>query len=271
MQRFTAGDSRSRGTILGRLRDWAGSDGVPARLVALTFPAMAGKDLAWCRGQILADDEMASGMVQLTGHALDESTTYPSMRDVLLAWCREAGGASRPDPALEELLRGGGPSLPWSARRQARFQGPCVSSEEARLLRRTGHQKVLRLLVVHGVCGGMTSANAGCEGSRAECGPGMVRILIAACARTCSGGVLVCEGPGSGGSLKGRVGYPYRHPRLPTRTAPSPWSSARRPVRPCAAVLRRCGAAVLQVASWAVGTRAVGGVRVPTMGALREL
>ncbi|EKX67558.1 hypothetical protein PV416_06590 [Streptomyces ipomoeae] len=106
VQRFTAGDSRSRGTILGRLRDWAGSDGVPARLVALTFPAMAGKDLAWCRGQILADDEMASGMVQLTGHALDESTTYPSMRDVLLAWCREAGGASRPDPALEELLRG---------------------------------------------------------------------------------------------------------------------------------------------------------------------
>ncbi|UUU20284.1 hypothetical protein [Streptomyces sp. DSM 40750] len=106
VQRFAAGDTRTRGTVLGRLRDWAGSDGVPARLTALTFPAMAGKDLAWCRGQILNDAGTASGMVQLTGHALDESTTYPSMRDVLLAWCREAEGASRPDQALEELLMG---------------------------------------------------------------------------------------------------------------------------------------------------------------------
>lgn len=104
VQRFSAGDFPTRGIVLDRLRDWAGSDGVPARLVALTFPAMAGKDLAWCRGQILAGAETASGMVQLIGHALDESTAYPSMRDVLLAWCREADGAARPDPALEELL-----------------------------------------------------------------------------------------------------------------------------------------------------------------------
>ncbi|MFH9729767.1 hypothetical protein [Streptomyces sp. NPDC017260] len=104
VQRFSVGDSRTRRTVLDRFRDWAGSDGVPARLVALIFPAMAGKDLAWCRGQILAGAETASGMVQLIGHALDESTAYPSMRDVLLAWCREADGASRPDPALEELL-----------------------------------------------------------------------------------------------------------------------------------------------------------------------
>ncbi|UUU35618.1 hypothetical protein JIX56_40410 [Streptomyces sp. CA-210063] len=106
VQRFAAGDSRTRGTVLGRLRDWAGSDGVPARLAALTFPTMAGKDLAWCRGRILADTGTASGMVQLTGHSLDESTTYPSMRDVLLTWCREADGASGPDPALEQLLTG---------------------------------------------------------------------------------------------------------------------------------------------------------------------
>jgi hypothetical protein len=106
VQRFAAGDSRTRGLVLGRLREWSGSDGVPARLAALTFPTMAGKDLAWCRGQVLADAETASVMVQLTGHALDESTTYPSMRDVLLAWCRQADGAPRPDPALEELLTG---------------------------------------------------------------------------------------------------------------------------------------------------------------------
>lgn len=101
---ITAGDDRTRGTILDRMPEWAALDGVPGLIVAHAFPLMAGADLAWFGDRVLAGGEAASGMVRLTGHALNEPTTYESMRDVLLDWCRKADGASEPDPALTELL-----------------------------------------------------------------------------------------------------------------------------------------------------------------------
>ncbi|MFI6471157.1 hypothetical protein ACIBL5_13000 [Streptomyces sp. NPDC050516] len=106
VQRFEEGDSRARRTMLSQLRDWAALDGVPGQMAALTFPAMAGRDLPWCGDQILSDAGMASAMVRLTGHALNESVTYTFMRDVLLSWCCELDSAPQLGPALEELLQG---------------------------------------------------------------------------------------------------------------------------------------------------------------------
>lgn len=106
VQRFTAGGPRTKGIVLERMRTWAGSDALSDLVVALAFPAMAGADPAWCGGRMLTGGEAASELVQLTGHALNEAATFACMRDVLLTWCREADGAPRPDPGLEELLNG---------------------------------------------------------------------------------------------------------------------------------------------------------------------
>ncbi|GGX09811.1 hypothetical protein [Streptomyces noursei] len=106
MERFMVGDSRARGAVLARMWGWAGSGGVPSVLAARAFPAMAGTDLSWCGSQIVADAETAACMVHLTGHALNEATTYAFMREVLLTWCCGADDAAQPDPGLEELLKG---------------------------------------------------------------------------------------------------------------------------------------------------------------------
>ncbi|KOT60077.1 MULTISPECIES: hypothetical protein [Streptomyces] len=106
VQRFEAGGSRARATILRRMYDWAESDGVPSLLAALTFPLMAGTDLAWWSDRIRTDAELASSAVQLAGHALNESIAFADMRDVLLVWCSEADGAEHRARALSELLDG---------------------------------------------------------------------------------------------------------------------------------------------------------------------
>ncbi|MFC9230801.1 hypothetical protein ACFTZI_17885 [Streptomyces decoyicus] len=106
VQRFEAGDSRARATVLRRLQDWTESDDVPSLLTALTFPAMVSTDLAWWSDQILADAELASSTVQLAGHALNESATFAAMRDALLAWCSEAHGTEHGAQALSALLDG---------------------------------------------------------------------------------------------------------------------------------------------------------------------
>lgn len=106
MQRFEAGDSIARATVLRRMRDWTESDGIPSLLAALTFPLMASTDLAWWSDRIRTDAELASNTVQLAGHALNESITFVDMRDVLLVWCSEADGAEHRTRALRELLDG---------------------------------------------------------------------------------------------------------------------------------------------------------------------
>ncbi|NJP79705.1 hypothetical protein HCK01_20675 [Streptomyces sp. AA8] len=106
VQRFAAGNAPEKRSILDGMRDWAGSDGVAGQLAVLVFPVVAGADLAWCGSEVLSGPQAASSIVQLTSHALNESATYPLMRDVLLAWACEADGASQPGPALKELLGG---------------------------------------------------------------------------------------------------------------------------------------------------------------------
>ncbi|MFG2812890.1 hypothetical protein [Streptomyces sp. NPDC048410] len=106
VQRFEAGDSSSRAAVLRRMRDWTQCDGVPDLLTALTFPVMASVDLAWWSEEILTDAELASCAVELIGHALNESCTFAVMRDALLVWCSEAGGAEHRAEALSELLTG---------------------------------------------------------------------------------------------------------------------------------------------------------------------
>ncbi|MFE3547699.1 hypothetical protein ACFXN2_03390 [Streptomyces kronopolitis] len=106
VQRFEAGDSRARATVLCRMRDWTEFDGVSSLLTALTFPVMVSTDLAWWSDRILADVELASSVVQLAGHALNESATFVTMRDVLLVWCSSADSAEQQARALSELLDG---------------------------------------------------------------------------------------------------------------------------------------------------------------------
>lgn len=106
MERFEAGDSSSRFTILRRMRGWTQRDGVPYLLTALTFPVMTGMDPAWWSDRIRAHAELAACTVDLIGHALNESTTFAVMRDALLVWCSEASGAQHRAEALSELLAG---------------------------------------------------------------------------------------------------------------------------------------------------------------------
>ncbi|MFJ5177331.1 hypothetical protein ACIP68_26275 [Streptomyces griseoviridis] len=105
VRHFAVGDSEARQALLTRLEEWAAADGLPGMLAALTFPAMAGTDLAWWSGRIGSDDATASSLVRLTGHALNESAAYPPMRDVLFAWSRAAERTPSLGPALEELLK----------------------------------------------------------------------------------------------------------------------------------------------------------------------
>lgn len=96
--------SGTRGTILRGMRDWALKDGVQGQLVAVVFPVLAGSDLAWCGSQIRAGSESASVVVELTAHSLNESISYPSMREVLLMWCHEADTEAQLESALSGLL-----------------------------------------------------------------------------------------------------------------------------------------------------------------------
>ncbi|MEU3601821.1 hypothetical protein ABZ714_24335 [Streptomyces sp. NPDC006798] len=106
VQHFMVGDTLTKDTILGRIPYWAESDGIPGLVVAQAFLLMAATDRAWCRERILGGAEGTSRVVRLTGHTLSEPSTYESMRDVLLDWCREADAAPEPDPALTALLEG---------------------------------------------------------------------------------------------------------------------------------------------------------------------
>ncbi|MFI1205121.1 hypothetical protein ACH4VR_37825 [Streptomyces sp. NPDC020883] len=106
VQRFEAGDSRARATVLSRMREWTKVDGLPSLLVTLTFPMMACTDLAWWSGQVATDVELASSTVHLVGHALNESSTFVVMRDALLVWCSAADGSEHQDRALSKLLDG---------------------------------------------------------------------------------------------------------------------------------------------------------------------
>ncbi|MGW1294357.1 hypothetical protein [Streptomyces sp. NPDC002533] len=107
VQRFAAGDTRTRATVLARMRDWAESGGLPGLLTALAFPDMASADFTWWSERIPGDAEVAEGAVELTGHALDEPVTYGAMRDALLARCCGTDDAEQQgDRAAEALLAG---------------------------------------------------------------------------------------------------------------------------------------------------------------------
>ncbi|MGA4846087.1 hypothetical protein ACOBQB_07415 [Streptomyces sp. G5(2025)] len=106
VQRFEAGDSRARATLLCRMRDWADPETVPGLLTAFAFPVIAGTDRVWWSDELLARAESAVNSVQLAGHALNESSTFAAMRDVLLTWCSEADGTEHPAWALNLLLDG---------------------------------------------------------------------------------------------------------------------------------------------------------------------
>lgn len=104
---FAAGDLGARATVLARMRDWMESDGVPGLLTALAFPDMASTDLAWWSERIPGDAVVTDCAVELTGHALDESSTYGAMRDTLLAWCCGPDGTERRDNRATEALLAG--------------------------------------------------------------------------------------------------------------------------------------------------------------------
>ncbi|MEU6863853.1 hypothetical protein ABZ924_11350 [Streptomyces sp. NPDC046876] len=106
VQRFAASNCADRKTVLDRMRSWAGAEDVTGQLVALTFPVMVGTDLTWFARSMLDSAATAATVVQLTGHALNESAAYGSMRDVLLAWLCGKAGAPGPPPALGVLLNG---------------------------------------------------------------------------------------------------------------------------------------------------------------------
>lgn len=106
VRRFGVGDSGARTAVLRGMCDWAGSEGVPSLLAALCFPTIVDTDLLWWSEQMLTGSESASGVVQLTAHALDESATFAAMRDALLVWCAEAFDVEHLARALGELLDG---------------------------------------------------------------------------------------------------------------------------------------------------------------------
>lgn len=106
VRHFALGDTATRAVLLARLTEWADDDGVPGLLAALTFPLLAGTDPAWWGRRIVDDPSCASATVGLAGHALDEPSSYPAMRDVLFAWSCEADGTPPLGAALEELLTG---------------------------------------------------------------------------------------------------------------------------------------------------------------------
>lgn len=106
VRRFEAGDSGARTAVLRRMCDWTRPEDVLSLLTALCFPMMVDTDLSWWSDQILADAELASSTVQLAAHALNESATFPAMRDVLLEWCAEAACVEHRARALSELLNG---------------------------------------------------------------------------------------------------------------------------------------------------------------------
>ncbi|MFF4857655.1 hypothetical protein ACFY2N_22445 [Streptomyces rubiginosohelvolus] len=107
VEHFAVGDLGARVTVLARLRDWMESDGFPGLLTALAFPDIATTDLAWWSERIPGDAVVTDCAVELSGHALNESSTYGAMRDTLLAWCYGADGTEQSDNrALEALLAG---------------------------------------------------------------------------------------------------------------------------------------------------------------------
>ncbi|MFJ6509895.1 hypothetical protein ACIQMO_22255 [Streptomyces sp. NPDC091406] len=107
VEHFAAGDLGARVTVLGRMRDWMEPDGIPGLLTALAFPDLASTDLAWWSERIPGDAVVTDCAVELTGHALNESSTYGAMRDTLLAWCCGADGTEqRNNRAPEALLAG---------------------------------------------------------------------------------------------------------------------------------------------------------------------
>ncbi|MET8826843.1 hypothetical protein ABZX40_04310 [Streptomyces sp. NPDC004610] len=106
-QRFATGGTGERAGLLGRLRDWTETEGVLDLLAALAFPAMAAAtDFRWWTSRIQDGETAAAETVVLTAHALNEPTAFPSMRDVLILWCRPSDGTAVPDPTVEALLRG---------------------------------------------------------------------------------------------------------------------------------------------------------------------
>ncbi len=106
VQRFEAGDSAARATVLCHMCAWAESDGVPGLLAALTFHVMLSKDLGWWSACLRGEPELASNTVQLAGHALNESAAFVNMRDTLLVWCSEAAATEHRARALNALLDG---------------------------------------------------------------------------------------------------------------------------------------------------------------------
>ncbi|WP_433549438.1 hypothetical protein ACQPZG_16700 [Streptomyces sp. CA-294286] len=104
-QRFEAGDSRAKKTVLRCMQDWSrGEEDVPGLLAALCFPAMVRMDLAWWSDQIRMDPQLISSVVRLAAHALNESSSFGSMHDALVDWCAEAARTGQQARALSQLL-----------------------------------------------------------------------------------------------------------------------------------------------------------------------
>ncbi|MFD8569966.1 hypothetical protein [Streptomyces sp. NPDC059639] len=105
-QRFEAGDSGTRTTLLEEMRDWTASGGVHGALTCFAFPVLAGTDLAWWRDQLCVDAGLLPSIVALTGHALDEPASFGLMRDALTEWCSEGVGLESETRTPTALLDG---------------------------------------------------------------------------------------------------------------------------------------------------------------------
>ncbi|MFI1800199.1 hypothetical protein ACH427_23005 [Streptomyces sp. NPDC020379] len=104
VQRFEAGDPTVKETIVRHLAAWTQNEDVADLLAAIAFPLLVERDWSWFGGQLLLGGEAATRVAELVWHALNEATTYHSMRDTLLVWCRETEDAPQPDGAVEELF-----------------------------------------------------------------------------------------------------------------------------------------------------------------------
>ncbi|MFF9490243.1 hypothetical protein [Streptomyces sp. NPDC014676] len=91
-------------TVFRHLTTWTDtkSSGV-ARLSLEIFPHLLVSD-TWCQKQLLADDEFAGPIVDLTRRVINDDELSDPMCQALVLWCRAATGDDRHNTAVETLL-----------------------------------------------------------------------------------------------------------------------------------------------------------------------